>query len=225
MPKGELIVRLAEPEEAGDIAALYAVCHPESVWSQMGAEVGEVYFRRFCVGPHELGVTARRDGVLVGACVGTGRPDAYSSRFYRDYAAPLATAVARETLRRPSVALVVARRLAIRGRRLLAAVVALIRGGGPRAERLRPDLPLHADGTCFMAAFFVSPGARGRRLGTVMLQRFADEMAERGYEWCRVLTTDDNVASQVAQRRAGFECVARRGRNLTYVRRIGPGPS
>lgn len=221
MPEAQVQVRLARPDESAEIATLYAACYPTSVWAQLGAGVAEVYFSRFCTGPHELAVTARLDGALIGACLGTGRPGMYASRFYVENAGPLVAALAREATRRPSVFAVLARRLASGAVGRLAAGAALALGRQPRTERLVADLPLDAERTCYMADFFVLPSARGRQLGTAMLQRFGEEMAERGFEWCRVHTTSDNVASQVAQQRAGFQCVARRGRDLTFVARIG----
>jgi RimJ/RimL family protein N-acetyltransferase len=71
-----------------------------------------------------------------------------------------------------------------------------------------------------MANFFVAPSARGRQLGSIMLMRFCEDMAERGFDRCFAHTTIDNTASQIAQRRAGFECVARRQADLTFARTL-----
>lgn len=56
-----------------------------------------------------------------------------------------------------------------------------------------------------MTLFFVSPAFRGRSIGTRMLEFFANEMARMGYERCYVTTSAGNVASQVAQQKAGFQ--------------------
>ncbi len=219
MRRGEPTIRLARPNEAGDIASLYAICMPTSVWGKLG-EAGELYFRHFCVGPDEVAVTASLDGRLVGACLGTGRPDVYMRRFYIENARALAAALVREAVHRPSVLVVLARRVAWGMARRLGAALASARGNARRTERLRPDLPLDAPGMSYIAHAFVWPSYGGRGLGAMIVRRSVQEMAERGFESCRANISVDNIAAQTVARRAGFECVARREDNLTFVRRI-----
>lgn len=208
-PNADLEVRVAAPGDAARLAALWGVCSPESVWTKLGPRLATIYFRRFCSDPHELAVAGWLDGRLVGGCVGTDRPGTYSRAFYREHASELAGAFAREIVRRPAVLGVVLGRIG-RG------VLRRLRPGAAVASG--PEISL--DRACYMSDFFVDPSARGHQLGTLMLERFCEEMARRGCTSCVVHTTTDNVASQVAQRRAGFECVHRDGPDLTFVRRL-----
>lgn len=215
----KLQVRLAHRREAAEIAALWAVCEPDSVWTELGGDLATIYFFRYCTGPHELAVTAWLDGKLAGACVGTGRPRDSARRFYRENARGLAPALVRQAVTRPGVLVVLARRVASG---IAGGARAVGRRDAGLANELGSEPRVDPGRTCYMANFFVSPSARGRRLGTLMLERFATEMGERGFDRCLVHTTTDNLASQVAQRRAGFECVARRGRDLTFLRSVAP---
>jgi GNAT superfamily N-acetyltransferase len=206
--KSEPQIDVAAPEDAAGLAALWAVCSPRSVWTRLGPRLATIYFRRFCSGPQELAVAAWLDGRLVGGCVGTGRPGSYGRAFYREHGGELARAFARELLSRPAVLGVVLGRAAL----------GLL--GRLRTGRGGPGLGVALDGACYMSDFFVDPAARGHQLGTLMLERFCAEMAARGSAVCVVHTLSDNVSSQVAQRRAGFECVHREGSDLTFVRRL-----
>jgi GNAT superfamily N-acetyltransferase len=205
-------IRLARVGDAEDITELFAAMEPGSVWARLGPRVSRIHWERYCHGAHEIAVTAWLDGNMVGFCLGTDRPRESARRLYIESGGALARAFAREVLSRPAVLLVVARRL----------VSAL----GRRLRRVEPPAtgedPFAREDTCYMANFFVSPAARGHQLGTRMLERFAHEMALRGSRWCVVHTTAENIASQVAQRRAGFECVRRQGDDVYFVRSLSP---
>lgn len=206
-------IRLAIAADAPGIAALWATCQPDSVWVSLGPRLSTIHFRSFCEGGHELAVTAWLGGLLAGACLGTDRPADYGRAVYAEHGAELARAFAREVVSRPSVALALAARVrrGLQGAR---------EGGGARPADALAELRIPLDRAAYMSDFFVSPSARGHHLGTLMLNRFCDEMASRGREACIVHTTAENVASQVAQTRAGFECVLRQGADLTFLRRI-----
>jgi GNAT superfamily N-acetyltransferase len=209
----ELEIRLATPDDAGAIAALWAECEPGSVWAKLGPRLAEVHFRAYCDSAHELAVTAWCGGALTGACLGTDRPADYGRALYVDHVAELARAFAREAISRPRVVATLARRLAParHGRRT---------GGGSGPAAALAELGIAPDRACYMSDFFVGVSARGQQLGTRMLERFCDEMARRGLDACIAHTTADNVASQVAQRRAGFELVLERGSDTTFLRRL-----
>ncbi len=210
-------IRLAVPGDADEIARLWSVCTPDSVWSQLGTRVGTVYFRRFCTGGHEVGMTAWTGDQLAGACLGTDRPQSYARAFYAEHLWELARAFARELPSRPAIARVVLARVT-------SGLVSQLHSG-ETCERRRPtdvlpDLGLDACRSCYLSEIFVHPSARGQQLGSALIRRFCDEMAVRGCEACFVHVLGDNVASQIAQRRAGFECVARHGVDLTFVRKL-----
>jgi ribosomal protein S18 acetylase RimI-like enzyme len=212
----EVEIRRAAPTDAAAVAELWAVCQPDSIWARLGPRVAEVHFMSFCQGGRELGVVAWLGDVLAGACLGTDRPASFGRALYMEHSVELASALAREIVSRPVVALVLLRRV-------LGGILVRLRSRAGTAQRpadVLARLPIAPDHACYMSDFFVRPSARGRRLGTLMLCRFIEEMAARGRTSCIVHTTVDNVASQVAQRRAGFECVLRRESDLTFLRRI-----
>jgi ribosomal protein S18 acetylase RimI-like enzyme len=214
----EAEIRPAAPTDAAAVAELWAVCQPDSVWARLGPRVAEVHFKSYCEGGRELAVAAWLGDVLAGACLGTDRPATYARALYREHAVELASALAHEMLSRPVVALVLLRRI-LRGILVRLRGVA---GTGRRPADVLAALPVAPERVCYMSDFFVRPSARGRQLGTLMLRRFTEEMAVRGRTSCIVHTTVDNVASQVAQRRAGFECILRRDCDLTFLRKIDP---
>lgn len=208
-----LDIRLAGPGDAAQIADLWTAVEPASVWAQLGPRAARIHWEPYCRGGHEIAVTAWSDGALAGVCLGTDRPRRPAWRALLRDAGPLVAALAREALARPAV-------LAVLARRLLAAAAGLARRRTvPAASGADPFAP---PDTCYMANFFVAPAARGQQLGTRLLDRFATEMAQRGSRWCVVHTTAENVASQVAQRRAGFECVRRQGDDLYFLRSLAP---
>lgn len=212
----EVQIRPAAPTDAAAVAELWALCQPDSVWVRLGPRVAEVHFKSYCEGGRELAVTAWLGDVLAGACLGTDRPATYARALYLEHSVELASALAHEILSRPVVALVLLQRI-LRG---ILAPLRGVAGTGGRPAAVLAELPIAPDRACYMSDFFVRPSARGRQLGTLMLRRFTDEMAARGRTSCIVHTTVDNVASQIAQRRAGFECVLRRDSDLTFLRRI-----
>jgi len=212
----KLEVAIARRDDASEIGRLWSVCQPDSVWSQLGGDLLTIYFRRYCAGRDELAVTARIDGRLVGACVGTGRSSGHARRFYLKYALALGAALARQAAARPSVVAVCARRTAYG----LVERARAWRRSEDRGRTPAPVVALEADRDCYMANFFVAPSARGARLGSIMLMRFCDVMAARGFDRCVAHTTIDNAASQTAQRRAGFECIARHDGDLTFARTL-----
>lgn len=212
----EAQIRRAAPTDAAAVAELWAVCQPDSVWARLGPRVAEVHFRSYCESGRELAVAAWLGDVLAGACLGTDRPASYRRTLYMEHWADLASALAQEMVSRPGVALVLLRRV-------LQGILVRLRGVAGTSGRptdLVAELNIAPDRACYMSDFFVRPSARGRQLGTLMLRRFAEEMAARGRTSCVIHTTVDNVASQVAQRRAGFECASRRGSDLTFLRRV-----
>lgn len=209
-------IRLATPSDATAIAELWAVCQPDSVWSRVGPRLASRHFAAYCDGGHELAVTARVGGDLVGACLGTDRPTDHGRAARAGHRAELAKAFAREAVTRPGVAMVVLGRVA---RGILGRVGIGTAARGPRPADMLSELAVPPERASHMSDFFVSPSARGRQLGTRMLERFWEEMERRGRQVCIVHTTVDNVESQVAQRRAGFECVLEQGPDLTFVRR------
>jgi ribosomal protein S18 acetylase RimI-like enzyme len=149
--------------------------------------------------------------------------DRYGYRHYRRIAVPLLKAVACEMSSRPFVLVPFLRRVAVQGAQL---VVRLVKGRLSYMDVKHEEHSAMIDSlpepgkTCHMMAFCVDPTARGQQLGSQMLRRFNEEMAGRGPEWCLAETTTDNVASQVAQCRAGLECVAQSGQDLIFVGRI-----
>jgi GNAT superfamily N-acetyltransferase len=207
-------IRLATPGDAERIAELWAAVEPNTMWARLGPRLARLHWERYCHGSREIAVTAWRDGTLAGVCLGTDRPHEPTRRYYREHAVAFARALAREALHRPLVLPLLAGRLA-------AALAARARRRAPAPDSGGAD-PLTREGACYMANFFVAPAARGQQLGTELLERFADEMAQRGCRWCVVHTTADNVASQRAQERAGFECVRRHGDDLYFLRSLAP---
>lgn len=212
-PHHNFDIRLASPGDGAKIAELWAAVEPDTVWAKLGPRLSGMHWERYCHGEHEIAVTAWRDGALAGVSLGTDRPGERGARVYVDRPRVLAGALAREILTRPGV-------LRVLARRLVSDVARLVRRR-PAGPITGADRFFH-DGTAYMANFFVAPDARGQQLGTVLLDRFAEEMARRGSRWCVVHTTADNVASRVAQERAGFECVRRQGDHLYFRRRLAP---
>lgn len=210
--------RLAEPEDLDAVISAFRKSKPHSVWARMGPNLARVYFRHYLSSPHEVMVVSTPgEGGVEGACLGTSRPESYVRDFYRENAYALARALMSDIFSRPAAIFVLAGRLLRGGIRWL--------GPGRLAppspvEHLYPELPVDPGNCCYLALFFVSPEARGRRLGTLMAEHFAREMEHHGFEWCRVHTSTDNVASQTALQRAGFRRVSRQGTGLICLRRL-----
>lgn len=217
MEETGLEIRRGGPADAAQIAALWSICEPRSVWTKLGPRLAEIYFRRYCQDEHELAITAWLGGALAGACLGTDRPATSKRAFYLEHRTELLRTLGRELLTRPQLGFVLLTRI---GRGISAGILGRGRnwhGARPEISSPRAPSPTRA---CYMSNFFVAPAARGRQLGSLMLRCFCSEMASRGCDVCVAHTTADNVASQIAQRRAGMECVHRQGEDLVFMRRL-----
>jgi CelD/BcsL family acetyltransferase involved in cellulose biosynthesis/ribosomal protein S18 acetylase RimI-like enzyme len=214
--------RLARPDDLDGVVAVLQKTKPGSFWAQAGGHLARTYFHHYLSGYHEILVVASRaeDGV-VGACLGTGRPESQTRDLYRENLLSLTKALFLDVRQRPRV-------LVLLGRRFMRGLLGEVRRrmqSPSRVEHLDPELPRNPASCCYMSLFVVAPEARGLRLGTRMLDRFVEEMESRGFEWCRVHTTLHNVASRTAQERSGFRCVTRQGDDLTFMRRLQPSGS
>jgi ribosomal protein S18 acetylase RimI-like enzyme len=197
--------REAAPHDLGGMAAAFCLAEPTSVWARAGIRFASIYLRHYLYRADELAVVADRGGQIVGASLGTTTGSSSLAHFYRGEVGALFVALARQPR---SLALFLSR--AVRGldpRRRPADVQV--------AER---PLPPHC---AYMALFYVVPDARGQQIGSMMLDRFCALMAGRGADWCWAQTAADNVASRIAQERAGFESVAQRNGGIVLLRHIG----
>ena len=211
--------RAATLGDIQEIASLFRICKPASVWSRLGHAVTAIYFRHYCTDTSAVGVVAVAEGRVVGACLGTTDPSGDRLRFYRRSALPLVRAVTEEVVSRPSAAGVIVFRL-LRGlqgpaRKSLGALRRM------PSFRTRPVLePPRGVGTCYMALFFVAPTARGNRVGTEMLNEFVRKLGAKGCQCCWARASPDNVASQISQRRAGFRSLGCDGNQVILVRPV-----
>ena len=216
----QLDYRFADANDVPELAALFRRCMPHSLWVQLGSKFTELYIRHYCTSSTAAAVVAATDSVLLGGCTGAVDPDHDRYRFYKENGWDLVRLLAAETMVRPSVASPLLSRLA-RGAR---------QAGTQVARRLLHATPQHdaqdgekellaadASKTCAIATIFVDPNARGHGIAAHMLRRFTQQMAARGFAYCRAGTTADNIASQRSLQRAGFRCVGRSGAHMTYL--------
>ena len=222
-PSGDATVRVAEAGDLAGMTHMFSRCMPNSIWSEVGGRLGEAYFSYYATNPSALAVVATIDGQVVGGCVGMTRLDRYGYRFYRENAPRLLRAAAREAVGNPRVLLPILRRL-VKQAPLLPG--RLIRRGASYARKAEaaPSYLPDPERTCHMTLFCVAAEARGRQLGTRMLELFKQEMGARGRQWCLAEADADNVASQMAQTRAGLESVGRSGEQLILVGPIRSAP-
>lgn len=204
------MARLATERDVAPVAALFRQCLPDSIWAKLGPGACEIYVRQHLESAYELLVIAETGGDVVGACLGTRRPNAWQRALYVEQAHLLAGALLQSVSRHPRVLVQLGRRLALGASRFLR-----------RGRRgTRPEASCPTTDTCHMSLFFVSPAWRGHQLGSEMLAMFTDEMSKRGCRQCTANTTIDNVGSQRAQQRAGFSEMARDGQEIIFARAL-----
>ena len=212
------VIRLARGADVPGLVRVFDEVMPESVWPQMGKEVAGEFMRHYVESPLELMILATLDNEVVGFVMGTLRPDTVARGMYSERLFEMLAALGKTALDDPSV-------LGIVGDRVWSGVKGAIRRRlepKPDFERLDADIPRHPQNACFMSLYVVSPKARGRRIATSLSQRFIEEVEARGFEWSKGYCTVDNVASQIAQERAGFRPAFREGEYLTHYRKLEP---
>ncbi|MFO7566001.1 MAG: GNAT family N-acetyltransferase [Enhygromyxa sp.] len=216
--QSEPIIRLATVFDIPGLVRVFGEVMPDSVWPRMGEAVAGEYMRHHIESPLELMIVALLDGEVVGFCMGTMRPQTAGRDLYRDRLLELITSFGRAAIRDPGV-------LEVVGGRVLHGVEGRVRArlaAKPERVILHPELKDHPPKACFMSLYVVSPKARGRRIATLASERFIKEVEARGFSWAKGYCTVDNIASQIAQERAGFEAAFREGEYLTHYRRLSP---
>jgi len=215
--------RLAAPEDLPDIATLFRQCNPDSVWAQFGNRVPEVYFRHYCSGNSGLTIVAISESGVVGACVGTTDPQHERMEFYKRYGPNIVQLMAVYLIANPVALLVLIRRTLRAATRLgarmawrLCHALTLSKTPGTTMDPLKAASRKWS----FVAILFVHPEMRGLGVGTMMLEEFQNEGARRGFDSCRINTTQDNVAAQRAIARAGFRYAGAARTGVTYVSEV-----
>ncbi|PFG17470.1 acetyltransferase (GNAT) family protein [Propionicimonas paludicola] len=186
-----------------ELAELHRRAFPTFFLSSLGVGFLEQFYRGFVGDPTAAVVVARnKHGRIVGAVVGTTRPERFFRRLLLRRLFPFMMVSALAVLRRPSIA-----------GRLFAAV------------RYRGDGPAQSEGG-LLSSICVDPDLRGGGIGRSLLAVWELEAKSRGAS-VAFLTTDavDNEAVNQFYLRCGWELlddfVTSRGRRMNrYCRRL-----
>jgi GNAT superfamily N-acetyltransferase len=199
------------------MAAVFRECMPYSIFGRVGGKVLNAYFRYYCTSQSAEAIVAQRGMEIVGACMGTTHSAHHHYWFYRENGIHLIKAVVMEAFTRPQILRLLSRHLRARILQVLRTRLAHARIARESLQTTLPD----PRKTCHLALFYVAPSARGQGVGSEMLRRFCATMALKGFQWCRGEAGRDNIASQIAQDRAGFQCMGVAGDDVVLLGRIG----
>jgi ribosomal protein S18 acetylase RimI-like enzyme len=175
-------LRTALPADAAAAAAMHGALITEGFLSSLGPRFLRLLYRRITRSPGSFLVLAEADAAAVGFIAGS----VSVGRLYREF-------LARDGVRAAVSA----------PHRLVAA--------WPRAlETLRhPRDGAVGPARAELLAVAVAPAWRGRQIGTRLVERFLDDVAERGAERAHVVVGADNAVAQAMYRQAGFTATRR----------------
>jgi CelD/BcsL family acetyltransferase involved in cellulose biosynthesis/ribosomal protein S18 acetylase RimI-like enzyme len=222
-PDPTATIRRAVVDDIPAAATAFSESFRASVWARIGGRSAEAYLEHFVRDPREFMIVADhpQHGV-VGACLGTMRMEEHRRGVLAGNLPRLGLAIATDIVRERGSGVELARRV---GGGMFNAIRTRIRGPDPIApiEHVAPDWPLDVPDPGYIAAYFVSPRARGLQLAARMAEAAVDVFREQAFEWVEVHTYTDNVASQTTALRAGFRLMRRQDAHLAYRRYIGDG--
>ena len=187
-------VGLMTTQDARFAAALHVRALPRGFFAELGEPFLRVYYATFVSSPHAIALTANSDGVRVGTIVGAVDARAHVRWALANKGWRLATAGA--------VAMAIRPRLATRfvRTRLLRYARAWWRG------RHSAELTTHGRGSAPAVLSHVSvvPAARGRGIGSELVDAFAAAAARAGATRVVLTTLDEPDGAAGFYRRAGW---------------------
>lgn len=187
-----IAVRRAVPEDVAHLARLHAAGLPDGFFARLGPAFLATYLRTFLDGPDGVALVARDGDEVIGFVVGAARARRHSGWMVRRRGLRLAWRGLLAMLARPAVLLTFLRtRLGryLRGlvRRLVPRAVGRPSGGGGT------DLAV-------LLHVVVDVDARGRGVGGMLVERFVDELRDRGVGEVRLVTDADEGAGALYRR-------------------------
>lgn len=195
-------VSVATPEHAAGITSIYRSCFPRSFRSRAGQRFCKAYFARLSADPAYRVLVATDGGDVLGfACLHTDRLASLSFGWERSLWPELAPFV----LRHPRL---IARRVLNVLRRRLRRRVHLQSQSGVRDEFRR---------SAYLDDIAVAESARGRGVGSALLEACADETNRLGLSMLMLTVDEENVGAIRLYQRMGFE---KRGMNRKHRTRI-----
>lgn len=212
-----IAVRRAVREDVAGLARLHAAGLPDGFFARLGPAFLAVYLRTFLDGPDGVALVARDGDEVIGFVVGATRARRHSRWMVRRRGLRLAWRAMLAMLARPAVLLTFLRtRLGRYVRGLLKRLVPRSVAGSAQGSGEDLAVLLHV---------VVDGDARGRGIGGMLVERFVDELRDRGVSEVRLVTDADEGAGAL-YRRLGWTRLGNRRRDdvvlAEYAYVVGP---
>lgn len=209
MSDRELTIRELRRADAAFAAQLHAGALPHGFFARLGRGFLASYYRSFVVSPHAVALVAELDGVRSGVIVGTIRNGTHYRWVVRRHGWRLAVRALGSMLLRPRAAAVFLR---TRVPRYWKAVLRLMRKSTSSQGSASPPLTpaQEANEVAVLTHVSVTNDARGQRVGTSLVWRFLDEVAQHGGREVRLVTQASDRGARGFYIRLGWDEVATR---------------
>jgi ribosomal protein S18 acetylase RimI-like enzyme len=176
---------------------------PDGFFARLGPGFLAEYYRAFLTGPSARSTVAETDGELAGYLVGVTDPAAHRDHVVRRHGRALVLRAAAAMLRHPSLAICFVRtRTGLYGRKLL--------GRRSRGSAAAQVTSLTSGPTAVLTHVAIRPTAQSRGIGSELIRRFHQEVAEAGCERLTLVTASGDDGAGPYYRRRGWSAVSER---------------
>ncbi len=187
-----IAVRRAVRQDVADLARLHAAGLPDGFFARLGPAFLAAYLRTFLEGPDGVALVARDGDEVIGFVVGATRARQHSRWMVRRRGLRLAWRAMLAMLVRPAVLVTFLRT------RFGRYVRGLVRRLVPRPVTGPPDGG--REDLAVLLHVVVDVDARGRGVGGTLVERFVDELRDRGVSEVRLVTDADEGAGALYRR-------------------------